>query len=187
MRCSLGFIDIGRCCNRMRLGAFVGLAEVETVGRNVVWPSRAAPFVCIGAGLIGGATSPPGQRMRSVPAADDGGFSCQSAGIRSRIRARSRERLPARSVFDQLSMSTRYWTSCAETSEIAVPCFASATGPADAVDVVFRCVWQLEVDDVRQFVNVEAARGDIGGDKHQRAAVLNASSAFRRSSWLLSP
>ena len=38
--------------------------------------------------------------------------------------------------------------------------------------VVFRRVRQFEVDHVRQFVDVEAARGDVGGDEHLDRAVL---------------
>src|SRR5579871_3082610 len=43
---------------------------------------------------------------------------------------------------------------------------------ADAVDVVFRHVRQLEVDDVRQLIYVQAARGDVGGDQDARRARL---------------
>ena len=43
---------------------------------------------------------------------------------------------------------------------------AGAAGAADAVHVVLRHVWQLEVHHVRQLVDVEAARGDVGGDQH---------------------
>ena len=42
---------------------------------------------------------------------------------------------------------------------------AGTTGPADPVDVVLGDHRQLEVDDVRQRVDVEAARGDLGGDE----------------------
>ena len=47
-RRGLGLFDIGRCGCGMGIGAFVGLAEVETVGRDVAWPSRAAAVVRIG-------------------------------------------------------------------------------------------------------------------------------------------
>ena len=49
---------------------------------------------------------------------------------------------------------------------------ACAAGAADAVHVVLGRVRQLEVDDVRQFVNVQTACGDVGGDEDQRRAVL---------------
>ena len=42
---------------------------------------------------------------------------------------------------------------------------AGAAGPADAVDVVLGDHRQLEVDDVRERVDVEAARGDLGRDE----------------------
>ena len=38
-------------------------------------------------------------------------------------------------------------------------------GPADAVDVVLGDHRQLEVDDVRQGIDVEPARGDLGRDE----------------------
>ena len=43
---------------------------------------------------------------------------------------------------------------------------------ADPVDVVFRHVGQVEVDDVRQLLDVEAARGDVGGDERLQLAGL---------------
>ena len=52
--------------------------------------------------------------------------------------------------------------------------FARAAGAADAVDVVFRDVRQVVVDDVRQRLDVQAPRGDVGGDEHLQLAVLEA-------------
>ena len=49
---------------------------------------------------------------------------------------------------------------------------ARAAGAADAVDVVLGNVRQLVVDDERQVVDVEAARGDVGGDEHLELRVL---------------
>ena len=49
---------------------------------------------------------------------------------------------------------------------------AGTAGPADAVDVVLGHHRQLEVDDVGQAVDVEAARGDLGGDEDRRPAGL---------------
>src|SRR6266508_3065212 len=43
--------------------------------------------------------------------------------------------------------------------------FPRAAGAADAVDVVFRDVRQVVVDDVRQRLDVQAPRGDVGGDE----------------------
>ncbi len=42
------------------------------------------------------------------------------------------------------------------------------------MDVVFRDVRQVVVDDVRQGLDVEAPRGDVGGDEHLQLAVLEA-------------
>ena len=47
-----------------------------------------------------------------------------------------------------------------------------AAGAADAVDVVLGDVRQLEVDDVRQLVDVDAARRDVGRDEHLQVAAL---------------
>src|SRR6266508_5707482 len=52
--------------------------------------------------------------------------------------------------------------------------FARAAGAADAVDVVFRDVRQVVVHDVRQRLDVQAPRGDVGGDEHLQLAVLEA-------------
>src|SRR5262245_39990171 len=41
-----------------------------------------------------------------------------------------------------------------------------ATRAADAVDVVFRCLGHVEVDDVAERFDVDAAGGDIGGDQY---------------------
>ena len=49
---------------------------------------------------------------------------------------------------------------------------AGATGPADAVDVVLGDHRQLEVDDVRERLDVEAARGDLGRDEDREPAGL---------------
>ena len=49
---------------------------------------------------------------------------------------------------------------------------AGTPRPADAVDVVLGDHRQLEVDDVGQAVDVEAARGDLGGDEDRRPAGL---------------
>src|SRR5467141_2933903 len=55
-----------------------------------------------------------------------------------------------------------------------LPGFSRAAGAADAVDVVFRDVRQVVVHDVRQRLDVQAARGDVGGDEHLQLAVLEA-------------
>ena len=49
---------------------------------------------------------------------------------------------------------------------------AGAAGAADAVDVVLGDHRQLEVDDVRERLDVEAARGDLGGDQDREPAGL---------------
>src|SRR5690606_19639454 len=51
---------------------------------------------------------------------------------------------------------------------------SGASGAADAVDVAFGLVRQIEVEDVGYVVDVDAARGDIGGDKHACFTVFEA-------------
>jgi hypothetical protein len=46
--------------------------------------------------------------------------------------------------------------------------------PTYAVHVAFRLVGQLEVDDVRDAGDINAAGGDIGGDEHPLLTVLKA-------------
>src|SRR5688572_11529748 len=49
---------------------------------------------------------------------------------------------------------------------------AGAGRASDAVDVVLGHVGNVEVDDVRQRLDVDAASGDVGGDEHAKATVL---------------
>ena len=49
---------------------------------------------------------------------------------------------------------------------------ARAPGATDTVHVVFGHVGQLEVHHLRQLVDVQPARGDVGGDQHRQRAVL---------------
>ena len=53
-------------------------------------------------------------------------------------------------------------------SVIAVPPRASPPGAADAVQVHLRRRRHVVVDDVREVLDVEAARGDVGGDQQVR-------------------
>ena len=69
-------------------------------------------------------------------------------------------------------MSPRSFSSSTQTSDTAWPGEPARPGPADAMDVVLGHHRQLEVDDVRQAVDVEAARGDLGGDEDRRPAGL---------------
>ena len=49
---------------------------------------------------------------------------------------------------------------------------AGATGAPDPVHVIVGHVGEVVVDDVRQLVDVDAAGGDVGGDQHLQAGVL---------------
>ena len=48
---------------------------------------------------------------------------------------------------------------------------AGAAGAADAVDVIFGMMRHVEIEDVADFGNVEAAGGDIGGDQERCLAL----------------
>ena len=60
------------------------------------------------------------------------------------------------------------------TRLMASPSAPGPTGPADAVDVVLRVPRQLEVDDDRQVLDVEAARRDVGRHEDPDLAGLEA-------------
>jgi hypothetical protein len=47
------------------------------------------------------------------------------------------------------------------------------------MDVIFCHHRQLEIHDVGQFLDVEAARGDIGGDQHRHLALFELSERAR--------
>ena len=49
---------------------------------------------------------------------------------------------------------------------------AGARGAADAMHVVFGIVRQVEIEHVAHVGNVQAARGDVGGDQHGDVAVV---------------
>ena len=48
---------------------------------------------------------------------------------------------------------------------------AGAGGAADSVDIAFRLVGHVVIDDVGDAVDVDAAGGDVGGDEHADLAV----------------
>ena len=66
-----------------------------------------------------------------------------------------------------------------QTSEIASPVAPGTARPPDPVDVVLRVPRQLEVDDDRQVLDVEAAGRDVGRDEHPDLAVLEALERLR--------
>jgi hypothetical protein len=51
------------------------------------------------------------------------------------------------------------------------PIISSARGAANAMDIAFRLVRQIEVDDMGDAIDVDAARGDIGRDQDTDLAV----------------
>ena len=71
-------------------------------------------------------------------------------------------------------MSLRYGRSSTSQKESELAGAAGAAGAADAVDVELGHVRQIEVDDVREAVDVDAARGDVGRDQHAQLGVFEA-------------
>ena len=79
-------------------------------------------------------------------------------------------KLHARELFDVREEGTLI--GCAKGNRDA--CRARATGAADAVHVRLRDVRQIEVDDVREPVDVDAACGDVGCDEDATRAITEA-------------
>ena len=82
----------------------------------------------------------------------------RSPGSTSRRDGRARSR--------SISRSSGRFVDADQRDRVALD--AGAAGPADAVDVVLGDHRQLEVDDVRERVDVDAARGDLGRDQERR-------------------
>ena len=107
--------------------------------------------------------SRPRRRPRAAqPAAQD------RLGADARIGLEARDRLArdaapehALDVVEELELVDAH-----QRDGVAVD--AGAPGPADPVDVVLGDHRQLEVDDVRERLDVEAARGDLGRDEDRR-------------------
>src|SRR5204863_8647313 len=49
---------------------------------------------------------------------------------------------------------------------------AGAPGAADAVDVILGVVWHVEIEDVAEALDIEAARRNVAGDEQPDRAVL---------------
>jgi len=58
----------------------------------------------------------------------------------------------------------------AETQGVAFGAGASRT--ADAMNVIRRILWEIEVEDVAHVRNVQPTRGDVGGDQHRQVTVV---------------
>ena len=78
----------------------------------------------------------------------------------------------ALSIFFFVSRSTFARSHCSRGSKrvIAVPARPARAGPPDAVDVRLRLARDVVVEDVRDLLDVEAARGDVGRDEEVRRA-----------------
>ena len=79
-------------------------------------------------------------------------------------------------------MSRSIGASSMQTSEMASPSTPGSAGATDAMQVVGGHHRQLVVDDVRQLLDVEAARRDLGRDQQRdpsRLEVVQRSHALR--------
>ena len=59
-----------------------------------------------------------------------------------------------------------------------LPLGAGATGPTDAVDVIFRLFGEVVVDDLRELLDINAPSGDVGGEKDFDFSVLKVVESF---------
>ena len=78
------------------------------------------------------------------------------------------------SVADQLLDAAQEIAFTGRTERNGVAPGPGPGGAADAVDVYFGFHGQVIVDDMGNAVHVQPAGGDIGGDQHADAAVLEA-------------
>ena len=53
------------------------------------------------------------------------------------------------------------------------PC-AGATGTSDAMNEIFSLLGQIVVDDMRDVIDVDAARGDVGSDEYTAITIFEA-------------
>ena len=59
-----------------------------------------------------------------------------------------------------------------------IPKFAGTTGAADAMNIILGNVWQFVVDDMRQVVDIQTARGHVGADEYLDAPGLEGFERF---------
>jgi hypothetical protein len=62
-----------------------------------------------------------------------------------------------------------------------------AAGAADAVDIIVRMPGRVEVEHVADALDVEPARGDVGGHEDVDVPALKRSSSAMRADWSMSP
>ena len=165
-RTALGVVAVAR-----RLGT--------TLSATAFLPPRPCPFDCEGAfGSERGFCSwrcwprpprPPRSRARRVAAA-----SRRDAAPAISRRCRRVPCTSRRSIFFLIrrSIASISGRSSPLTKRDRLAFQARAAGAADAVHVILGDVRQVVVDDVRQRLDVEAARGDVGRDQHADLARL---------------
>src|SRR3954452_5744288 len=172
------------------VGAAAG-ASIHMPG--IAMPSLARPSVAL---LGGTAVSPVGMPFVGTPSVSVASLT-MSCALRTLARAawpalslllRGRARIAAAGIGAEIFARQRHLDQpldVAEIGELLAACDqrdrsafgAGARGAADAVDVGLGYVGQVEIDDVRDAVDIDAAGGNIGGD--QRADIAGAEQGER--------
>ena len=119
---------------------------------------------------LGAPAAATGRALRGVPPRARTGFSAgTSAGAFS-----SGLSITGIGFFTSSSILARYFSSCGRQRVIDLPERPGAAGAADAVDVILGVDRHVEVEDVADVRDVEAARGDVRGDQQLQLAVAEA-------------
>ena len=164
-----------------RIGAFDTIVESSTQLKSVVRRARADREIFLrkprqgGAQHLSAAIRPRGDShgsstgawdfcscARSVDAARRSSLTLTGVRLAGRQIVRHHRDLTLHQTLDvaQIGLLRRI----AERDRDAIR--TGARGAADAVDIAFRLVGQLEVDDMGDVVDVDAARRDVGRDQH---------------------
>ncbi|HPP83755.1 MAG TPA: hypothetical protein PLZ50_09350, partial [Rubrivivax sp.] len=129
------------------------------MGRHGVAPRRRTGFVArsvAGVAPRAAAARPTATAQRHASAEND------RLGALARCRFEAGDHAPGNGVPHELLdvVQEALLVQAHERDRLAAG--AGAAGAADAVHIVLGHVGQFEVDDVRQLVDVDAARGDVG-------------------------
>jgi len=92
------------------------------------------------------------------------------ANARRRIRELDRAKRASRQLLDVAQIGPLFITAERDRG----PGGASPRRSANPMHVIFRHVRQFEIDDVRHPIDIDAAGGNVGGDKHAGLAVAKA-------------
>ena len=94
-------------------------------------------------------------------------FRCSGASSLSWRREGSRRSSDLISWRVVFSIAPQHAALAVSQSEMAILPRRRARRAADAMHVSLRNLWQFEIDDMRDAVDADAARGDVGGDQRR--------------------